>query len=36
MVGFLDGHVTLLTKETAPHLVKRLAQRDDGGKVEGH
>lgn len=35
MVGFLDGHVILLTKQTAPHLLKRLAQRDDGGKVEG-
>lgn len=35
MVGFLDGHEQLLTKQIAPYVLKRLAQRDDGGKVEG-
>jgi prepilin-type N-terminal cleavage/methylation domain-containing protein/prepilin-type processing-associated H-X9-DG protein len=33
MVGFLDGHVQLLTKQTSPYVLKRLAQRDDGGAV---
>lgn len=33
MVGFLDGHVVLVTKATSLHLLKRLAQRDDGGKL---
>ena len=34
MVGFLDGHVLLLTKQTALYLVKRLAIRDDGGVIQ--
>jgi prepilin-type N-terminal cleavage/methylation domain-containing protein/prepilin-type processing-associated H-X9-DG protein len=33
MVGFVDGHVMLLTKQTSPHVLKRLAQRDDGGEI---
>ncbi|WP_254511747.1 DUF1559 domain-containing protein [Anatilimnocola floriformis] len=33
MVGFLDGHVLLLTKQVSPHIVKRLAIRDDGGEI---
>lgn len=33
MVGFVDGHVVLLTKQTSLHVLKRLAQRDDGGKL---
>lgn len=33
MVGFLDGHVLLVTKRTDLYLLKRLAQRDDGGKL---
>ena len=33
MVGFLDGHVQGLTKKTDPHVLKRLAIRDDGGKL---
>ena len=31
MVGFADGHVQLLTKQTAVWLLKKLAARDDGG-----
>jgi prepilin-type processing-associated H-X9-DG protein len=31
MVGYLDGHVALLTKQTAQHVLNRLAIRDDGG-----
>jgi len=31
MVGYLDGHVALLTKQTATYILKRLAIRDDGG-----
>lgn len=31
MVGYLDGHVQLLTKQTARWVSKRLAIRDDGG-----
>lgn len=30
MVAFLDGHVVLLIKQTAPGILKRLASRDDG------
>ncbi|WP_425616880.1 DUF1559 domain-containing protein [Anatilimnocola sp. NA78] len=30
MAGFVDGHVQLLTKETDPSVLKRLAIRDDG------
>jgi len=33
MVGFLDGHVLLLTKQTATYICKRLAIRDDGGVI---
>jgi len=33
MVGFLDGHVQMLTKQTAMWIAKRLAIRDDGGVV---
>jgi prepilin-type processing-associated H-X9-DG protein len=33
MVGFLDGHVLLLTKQTATYIAKRLAIRDDGGVI---
>lgn len=33
MVGFLDAHVMLLTKQTSPSVIKRLAQRDDGGEI---
>jgi prepilin-type N-terminal cleavage/methylation domain-containing protein/prepilin-type processing-associated H-X9-DG protein len=33
MVGFLDGHVQLITKQTARWIVKRLAIRDDGGVI---
>ena len=33
MVGFLDGHVLLLTKQTATFIQKRLAIRDDGGSM---
>ncbi len=31
MVGYLDGHVQLLTKQTAVWVLKRLTIRDDGG-----
>ena len=31
MVAFLDGHVMLLTKQTALYIQKRLVTRDDGG-----
>jgi prepilin-type processing-associated H-X9-DG protein len=30
-VGYLDGHVQLLTKQTSPHIVKQLAMRYDAG-----
>jgi prepilin-type processing-associated H-X9-DG protein len=33
MVGFLDGHVLLLTKQTSTLICKRLAIRDDGGVI---
>jgi prepilin-type N-terminal cleavage/methylation domain-containing protein/prepilin-type processing-associated H-X9-DG protein len=33
MVGFLDGHVLLITKQTARYIVKRYAIRDDGGVI---
>jgi prepilin-type processing-associated H-X9-DG protein len=33
MVGFLDGHVQLITKQTATYILKRLAIRDDGGVI---
>jgi prepilin-type processing-associated H-X9-DG protein len=33
MVGFLDGHVLLLTKDTSTLILKRLANRDDGGEI---
>ncbi len=35
MVGFLDGHVLLLTKQTSPYIIKRLALRDEGGYLGG-
>jgi prepilin-type processing-associated H-X9-DG protein len=31
MVGYMDGHVALLTKQTAQYVLHRLAIRDDGG-----
>jgi prepilin-type processing-associated H-X9-DG protein len=31
MIGFMDGHVQLLTKQTSPEIQKKLASRDDGG-----
>jgi prepilin-type N-terminal cleavage/methylation domain-containing protein/prepilin-type processing-associated H-X9-DG protein len=33
MVGYLDGHVQLITKQTNVFILKALAQRDDGGMV---
>ena len=33
MVGFLDGHVLLITKSTSTLILKRLAIRDDGGSM---
>jgi prepilin-type N-terminal cleavage/methylation domain-containing protein/prepilin-type processing-associated H-X9-DG protein len=33
MVGYLDGHVQLITKQTATYVAKRLAIRDDGGVI---
>ncbi|WP_254513058.1 DUF1559 family PulG-like putative transporter [Anatilimnocola floriformis] len=33
MVGLLDGHVLLLTKQTSMLILKRLANRDDGGDI---
>ena len=33
MAGYLDGHVQMLTKQTAMWIAKRLAIRDDGGVV---
>jgi prepilin-type N-terminal cleavage/methylation domain-containing protein/prepilin-type processing-associated H-X9-DG protein len=33
MAGFLDGHVQMLTKQTASYILHRLAIRDDGGTV---
>lgn len=35
MVGYLDGHVELLTYQVSELILKRLATRDDGGKVVG-
>jgi hypothetical protein len=32
-VGYLDGHVQLITKQTNVFILKALAQRDDGGMV---
>ena len=31
--GFMDGHVQMLTKQTAGYILKRLAIRDDGGVI---
>jgi prepilin-type N-terminal cleavage/methylation domain-containing protein/prepilin-type processing-associated H-X9-DG protein len=31
MVGYMDGHVTLITKQTAQYVINRLSIRDDGG-----
>lgn len=31
MAGYMDGHVAMLTKQTATYVLKRLAIRDDGG-----
>jgi prepilin-type N-terminal cleavage/methylation domain-containing protein/prepilin-type processing-associated H-X9-DG protein len=33
LVAFADGHVRLLTKQTPTYILKRLAIRDDGGKL---
>jgi prepilin-type processing-associated H-X9-DG protein len=33
MVAYLDGHVSLITKQTAPWILKRLSNRDDGGTL---
>ncbi len=33
MVGFVDSHVQFLTKQTSPHVLKRLAIRDDGAEI---
>ncbi|WP_425616877.1 DUF1559 domain-containing protein [Anatilimnocola sp. NA78] len=33
MVGFVDGHVQLLSKQTSLDVLKRLAIRDDGGEL---
>lgn len=33
MVGYLDGHVQLATKQMARYVLKRLAIRDDGGVI---
>jgi hypothetical protein len=33
LAGYLDGHVQALTKQTSPAVLKRLAQRDDGGEI---
>ncbi|WP_425615142.1 DUF1559 domain-containing protein [Anatilimnocola sp. NA78] len=33
MVGFMDGHVQLLTKSTPTYVLKRLSIRDDGGVI---
>lgn len=33
MVGYLDGHVQLLTKQTDVYIIKRLGIRDDGGEL---
>jgi prepilin-type processing-associated H-X9-DG protein len=33
MVGYLDGHVALITKQTEEYILRRLAIRDDGGKL---
>jgi len=30
-VGYVDGHIQLLTKETPEYILRRLAIRDDGG-----
>jgi prepilin-type N-terminal cleavage/methylation domain-containing protein/prepilin-type processing-associated H-X9-DG protein len=34
MVGYADGHVQMLTKQTAVYIVKRLMIRDDSGVIE--
>ena len=31
MIGFMDGHVQLLTKQASLDVQKKLSQRDDGG-----
>jgi prepilin-type processing-associated H-X9-DG protein len=31
MIAYLDGHVALITKQTPTYILKRLANRDDGG-----
>jgi len=33
MVGYLDGHVQLVTKQMPRYILKRLAIRDDGGVI---
>lgn len=33
VVGFVDGHVWVLTKQTDPFVMKRLAIRDDGAEI---
>ncbi|WP_238397852.1 DUF1559 family PulG-like putative transporter [Anatilimnocola aggregata] len=33
VTGFADGHLQLLTKQTAPYILKRLAIRDDGAEL---
>ena len=33
MVAFMDGHIILLTKQTSPYIIKRLASRDDGAVI---
>ncbi|QDU25563.1 hypothetical protein ETAA8_06320 [Anatilimnocola aggregata] len=33
VTGFADGHVQLVTKQTAPYVLKRLAIRDDGAEL---
>lgn len=33
MVGYLDGHVQLMTKQTPLDIQKKLANRDDGGVI---
>jgi prepilin-type processing-associated H-X9-DG protein len=36
MVGYLDGHVELLTRQTAQYIIGRLATRDDGGVINAN
>lgn len=36
MAGYLDGHVEMLTKQTAILILKRLATRDDGGVISNN